>query len=151
MSAAMVQPAPGWLRALADARAEYQELLGWPVSVRVGDRALVVAVGGTLGAVVMPAMLGARVLACWEGQPAAVVTNADGTRWTFFCKPVAPDDLGIPASQVELVPAGSHVAIPSESELWIRRPAPGRALPSTSELLVLARQLHEVGCLRETA
>jgi hypothetical protein len=41
-------PAPGWLRDLVDATAAYQELLGWPVSVRVGQRNLVVAVGRVL-------------------------------------------------------------------------------------------------------
>lgn len=152
MGVTMVQPAPAWLRELADARAAYQELLGWPVSVRVGERALVVAVGRVLGAVVMPAALGARVRAeragCWP--PAPVVANRETSRWTFFGTPVAglPDE---PASRVRAVAPGSYVVIPRGAEGWIERPVPHRALPSTSELLALASRLYAEGCPSEVA
>ena len=39
------RPAPAWLTELAHGRATYEELLGWPVSVQVGDRLLIVAIG----------------------------------------------------------------------------------------------------------
>src|SRR3954470_24362526 len=57
----MTQPAPEWLRELAAARAHYEELFGWTVSVQVGQRQLVVALGDSLDAITMPAELGERV------------------------------------------------------------------------------------------
>lgn len=107
------RPAPGWLRELVDARASYQERLGWPVSVQVGQRNLVVATGGVLAAVAMPAALGSRVRAQLGIAilSAPIVANADGTRWTFLAKPDRPvrdsvaEDLS--AAQVRVVPTGS--------------------------------------------
>jgi hypothetical protein len=55
------QPAPAWLRDLAEARARYEEFLGWPLSIQVGSRDLALVVGARIGAVSMPARLGARV------------------------------------------------------------------------------------------
>src|SRR6266536_2906710 len=57
------RPAPAWLRELAHGRDIYEELLGWPVSVQVGKRVLIVAIGQALDAVSMPAGLGALVRA----------------------------------------------------------------------------------------
>ncbi len=147
-------PAPEWLRGLADARAAYQELLGWPVSVQVGERRLVVAIGSVLGAVVMPAVLGARVRAQLE-RPVPIVGNSDGTRWTFIGRPGAASGHGIPALQLRPLPAGSYVTIPAEltetDDGWISRPVPGRTLPQASDILALARKLRWDGCLQRSA
>jgi hypothetical protein len=152
-------PAPEWLRGLADARAAYQELLGWPVSVQVGERHLVVAIGSVLGAIEMPAVLGARVRAQLD-RPAPIVANADGTRWTFLGRPGAPGGHGIPALQLLPLPAGSYVTIPAEltesdeptaAGRWIGRPLPGRPLPPAADILALARKLRWDGCLQRTA
>ena len=131
-----VGPAPGWLRQLADAKAAYQELFGWPVSVAVGERNLVVALGRVVDAVTMPAVLGAKVLA-QLGVPVPVVANSEGTRWTFFAKPAAPivDDL----SEVDLAPAGSYAVIPPEMGDWVEKPRPNRVLPSADAVVDAAR------------
>src|ERR1700716_910012 len=82
--------APTWLRQLTEARARYEELLGWPVSVQAGRKDLVIIVGGTLGAVGMPARLGAQVrqelgFAMLCGP---IVADPGGTWWTFLTRPV---------------------------------------------------------------
>src|SRR5256885_4519021 len=85
-------PAPDWLRHLNEARNGYQELFGWPVSVQVGQRNLVMRLGEVLDAVSMPAALGSRVRAHLEmslmGGP--IIASSDGTRWTFLAKPDYP-------------------------------------------------------------
>jgi hypothetical protein len=147
-------PAPAWLRELASARASYQELLGWPVSVQVGQRNLVVAIGEILHAIAMPAGLGARVAAQSRISilPAPVIANADGTRWTFLAKADRPirasvaDDLS--AARVTFAPPGSYVVIPATMgpstgrvERWIEAPQPNRALPPSCAIVGLARRL----------
>jgi hypothetical protein len=136
-------PAPDWLRELAEARANYQELLGWPVSVRVGERNLVVAVGREIDAVTMPAGLGAGVRALLGySAMAPILVNSDGEWWTFFAKPAMRivDDLS--AVGVYVAPAGSYVPIPAGlGERWVQSPAPNRALPLTGDVLAAARRL----------
>ncbi|HEU5472409.1 MAG TPA: hypothetical protein VFV67_17285 [Actinophytocola sp.] len=127
-------PAPGWLRELADARSSYQESFGWPVSVQVGARHLVVALGRVLNAVSMPAGLGARVLDRLTG-PVPIFASPDGTRWTFLVGPGTPANSTI-SGDVELAPPGSHVAIPvNPSERWVEPPR--RALPPARSVLAL--------------
>ncbi|HEV2784087.1 MAG TPA: hypothetical protein VGX25_32265 [Actinophytocola sp.] len=148
------KPAPGWLRELADARATYQELLGWPVSVQVGRRSLVVAVGSALAAVAMPAALGARVRAQLGISilSAPIVANPDGTRWTFLARPDEPvrpavvEDLA--AAGVRVAPEGSYVVLPTTldrssgpAERWIDEPRPNRILPPLHAIIALARRL----------
>jgi hypothetical protein len=147
-------PAPDWLRELADARATYQELFGWPVSVQVGRRSLVVAVGPALTAVAMPADLGARVRAQLDISilSAPIVANPDGTRWTFLARPDLPvrssvvEDLA--ASWVRVAPAGSYVVLPTtlgpsvgQTERWIDGPRPNQILPPLHAVIALARRL----------
>jgi hypothetical protein len=147
-------PAPAWLRELADARATYQELFGWPVSVQVGRRALVVATGKELVAVAMPAALGARVRAQLEISilSAPILANPDDTRWTFLARPIGPvrpsvaQDLA--AADVAVAPPGSYVIVPTELsstaepvEHWIQRPQPRQALPPLHAVIALVRRL----------
>src|SRR5436309_8245690 len=113
-------PAPTWLRQLTDARAAYEELLGWPVSIQVGRRDLVVVVGGTVGAVGMPARLGAGVrqelgftMLCGP-----IVADPTGSWWTFLTMPVGtlrPDVAAdLAAVKVQIAPRGTCIDIPSE-------------------------------------
>ena len=154
MATLTTRPAPVWLRDLADARARYEELLGWPVSVQVGRRDLVLAVGGSIGAVGMPARLGARVrqelgIAMLCGP---IVADQGGGWWTFLTKPVGvlrPDvahDLA--AVRVRLVPRGSFVELPlhvNGSEApggrWVERPAPAMGMPPGSVVVAMVRRL----------
>jgi hypothetical protein len=147
------RPAPAWLRELAHGRAAYEELLGWPVSVQVGRRTLIVATGQAVDAVTMPAPLGARVraelgIAMLTGPVAA---EPDGRRWTFLTKPLTHLRPSIAAdlshSHVE-VPHGGHVAIPAGPEVcagrgrrWLERPTPARALPPAYAVICVVRRL----------
>jgi hypothetical protein len=138
-------PAPGWLRELVDATAVYQELLGWPVSVQVGERNLVVAVGRVVDAVTMPATLGASLRQHCAAAP--IMTNPAGTSWTFLVKP-APFPLdGGPALRVHR--AGSRLVIPAAMSVttgpgvrWIRCPLPNHAPPSLAALVDAAHDYH---------
>ena len=148
------RPAPAWLRELAHGRATYEELLGWPVAVRVGDRSLIVAIGQTVEAVTMPARLGAQVraelgIAMLTGP---VVADPDGVRWTFLTKPLErlrptiAEDLS--HSHVEVAPPGTHVVIPvgpgvcaGQVWRWVERPAPSRPLPPAYAVIALVRRL----------
>jgi hypothetical protein len=149
------RPAPAWLRELVDARAAYQERVGWPVSVQVGQRNLVVATGQELAAVEMPARLGSRVraqlgISILSGP---IVSNEDGTRWTFLAKPDRPvrdsvaEDLS--AAQVRVLPPGTFVVVPTAMEptsdavlRWIEGPPrPNHALPPLHAVVGQARRL----------
>lgn len=150
------RPAPAWLRELAHARATYEELLGWPVSVQVGTRVLTMAIGQTLDAVSMPANLGAQVrgelgIAMLSGP---VVADPDGKRWTFLTKPLDRLRPNIAADlshvQVEVVPHGSHVVLPTDPHTqsgqlwrWIDPPSPGRSLPPAYAVIGMTRRLTE--------
>lgn len=138
-------PAPGWLRELNEAKSAYQELFGWPVSVAVGARNLVVALGRVVDAVSMPASLGARVLEHLT-SPVPVVANSAGTRWTFFAKPAAP--IVADLSEVDLAPAGSYAVIPPAMGDWVESPLPNQALPSTDAVVDAARLglVSGIGC-----
>jgi hypothetical protein len=150
------RPAPAWLRELAHGRAAYEELLGWPVSVQVGNRLLIVEIGQTVEAVTMPAGLGARVraemgIAMLSGP---VATDPDGVRWTFLTKPLdrlRPNTTAdLSHLHVDVAPHGSHVVIPTDPATWsgngwrwIERPTPGRALPPAYAVIAVTRRLAE--------
>lgn len=147
-------PAPPWLRELAHGRANYEELLGWPVSVQVGDRTLIVATGQTVDAVTMPAGLGMLVrrdlgIAMLCGP---VVADPAGTRWTFLTKPFdalrssITDDLS--HLHVDVVPHGGHVVIPTDPHTctgslwrWIDEPRPTRPLPPAYAVIAVTRRI----------
>ena len=151
------RPAPAWLRELAHGRAEYEELLGWPVSVQVGNRMLIVAIGQTVEAVTMPAGLGDRVhaelgIAMLSGP---VVSAPDGARWTFLTKPLdhlRPNTTAdLSHLRVTVAPHGSYVALPANPGVttglvwrWIQRPAPGRVLPPAYAVIAVTRRLAEI-------
>lgn len=149
----VTRPAPGWLRELAQARATYEELLGWPVSVQVGRRDLVVILGGEIAAIGMPARLGLRVrqeltIALLCGP---IVADPGGTWWTFLTKPAGilrPDVAGdLAALRVHLAPRGACVEIPrtlttsTRGWHWIEPPQPTRPLPPGSVVIATIRRL----------
>jgi hypothetical protein len=150
------RPAPAWLRELAHGRATYEELLGWPVSVQVGNRMLIVAIGQTVEAVTMPASLGAMVraelgIAMLSGPVAAA---PDGARWTFLTKPLDRLRPNITADlshlRVDVAPHGAHVAIPTDPHTstgrgwrWIEQPSPARALPPAYAVIAVTRRLTD--------
>jgi hypothetical protein len=141
------RPAPAWLTELAHGRATYEELLGWPVSVQVGDRLLIVAVGQVVEAVTVPASLGAVVRA--ELGIGPIVANPDGTRWTFLTRPVdRPADFS--HERIDVAPRGSYVTIPTDPTAssgqgwrWIEPPSPRRPLLPTHAVLRVLRRLAE--------
>jgi hypothetical protein len=150
------RPAPAWLRELAHGRDTYEELLGWPVSVQVGRRVLIVAIGQTLDAVSMPAPLGVRVraelaIAMLSGP---VVADADGARWTFLTKPLdrlRPNTAAdLSHELVNVVPHGGHVVIPTEPDVtagprwrWVEPPSPARSLPPAYAVIGVTRRLTD--------
>ncbi len=150
------RPAPAWLRELAHGRASYEELLGWPVSVQVGNRVLIVAIGQTVDAVTMPAGLGAMVrselgIAMLNGP---VLADPEGRRWTFLTKPLQTLRPTITAdlshAHVDFAPHGSHVVIPTDPHCcsgslwrWIEEPSPARALPPAYAVIGVTRRLTD--------
>ena len=150
------RPAPAWLRELAHGRASYEELLGWPVSVQVGKRVLIVAIGQTLDAVTMPASLGARVRAELgiAMLSAPIVCQPDGKRWTFLTKPLDRLRPNIAADlshlRVDVAPAGAHIVIPTSPDTtsgqdwrWIEAPSPSRLLPPAYAVIGVTRRLTQ--------
>jgi hypothetical protein len=148
------RPAPPWLHDLAAARARYEELLGWPVSVRVGHRQLVAAMGQALDAVSMPVRLGAMVhgelrIAMLAGP---VMADPDNKRWTFFTQPMTTirEDLieSLSVANVGLPPRGCHAVIPTDlgesndgSWRWVEQPQPHRSLPPWFAVIAVTRRL----------
>lgn len=147
-------PAPTWLRELTAARAHYEELLGWPVSIQVSRRDLVAIIGKTLGAVGMPAKLGARVrqelgFTLLSGP---ILADPGGTWWTFLTRPIGPlrpdvaQDLA--AVRAHVAPRGSTIEIPrttnetpTDGLRWVERPVPSRPLPSGAAVVSMVRRL----------
>lgn len=153
------RPAPWWLRELAHGRAAYEELLGWPVSVKVGDRVLIVAIGSSVAALTMPAALGDAVrgelrLAMQDGP---VLTDPDSRKWTFLTKPVECLRTGVATelakADVRLAARGSHVVVPTAPTprpapvgtawRWIEPPRPARPLPPAYPVIAVTRRLTE--------
>ncbi|TDV40096.1 hypothetical protein [Actinophytocola oryzae] len=148
------RPAPAWLRELAHGRDTYEELLGWPVSVQVGTRVLIVATGQVLDAVTMPAPLGAHVhaeltIAMLSGP---VFADPDGRRWTFLTKPLDRIRPTIAADlshvRVDVAPHGAHLPIPTGPDTvsgqlwrWIEPPSPARGLPPAYAVIGVTRRL----------
>ncbi|HEX2131540.1 MAG TPA: hypothetical protein VHH15_08255 [Actinophytocola sp.] len=143
------RPAPRWLRELAHGRAAYEELLGWPVSVRVSGRALVLATGPAASAVVMPAALGALVRKelCVAMQRVPILSDSDGGRWTFLIRP--PESLRpgvggeLAEADVVLAPPGGYVVVPTSpaGRQWVEPPLPTRGLPPAYPVIAVTRRL----------
>lgn len=153
------RPAPRWLRELAHGRAAYEELLGWPVSVQVGNRVLIVSIGASVAALTMPAALGAAVRdeLCVALQDGPVLTDPDGLKWTFLTRPAGGLRPGVTAElaklRVDLAPRGGHVVVPTAPTAsplpvgtawrWIQAPSPARPLPPAYPVIAVTRRLTE--------
>jgi hypothetical protein len=153
------RPAPWWLRELAHGRAAYEEMLGWPVSVQVGNRVLIVAIGSSVAAMTMPAALGAAVrgelsLAMQNGP---VLSDPDGLMWTFLTRPAECLRPGVATelakARVRLAPRGGHVVVPTAPTIrptvvgtgwrWVDPPAPVRPLPPAYPVIAVTRRLTD--------
>jgi hypothetical protein len=154
------RPAPWWLRELVHGRAAYEELLGWPVSMQVGNRVLIVTIGSSIAAMTMPAALGASVRdeLCLAMQSGPVLADPEGLKWTFLTRPLdclRPDvATELAGSHVRLAPHGSHVVVPTAPTIpasrpapadrawrWIEPPAPSRPLPLAYPVIAITRRL----------
>lgn len=139
-------PAPLWLRELASARTAYEERLGWPVTMEVSRRRLVLHVGPALGAITTTPTTGRRVLAELRaaGLAGPVLAPAGG-RWTFLTgpslhqQPVMP--IALSAAGVHTVPRGKTVTLPSDllAADWVA--APTHSLPPWSTVIRSARRV----------
>jgi hypothetical protein len=141
------RPAPEWLRDLAEARARYEELLGWPVSIQVGSRDLALVIGARIGAVSMPARLGARVrqelgFALLSGP---ILADPSASWWTFLTKPTGalrPDvahDLAAVRARIAPRGATTQIPLPPTDRRWVERPT--RPLPPASAVIAIVRRL----------
>jgi hypothetical protein len=133
---------PQWLLDLATARMHYEERFGWPVSISVVERQLAIALGHTLDAIIMPALLATQVqaqlgIAMLAGP---VIANPDGTHWTFLTQP-APADLVTDLPDVRR--AGTHTVIPADGTgwRWIKEPGSKHVLPSVHAVIATARRV----------
>ncbi|HEV8556609.1 MAG TPA: hypothetical protein VGR06_09465, partial [Actinophytocola sp.] len=138
-------PAPGWLRDLAQARATYEETLGWPVTIQIGRRDLVVPVAGPLAAIGMPARLGARIRQALTIAllPAPIIADPSATWWTFLTRPVGtlrPDVThDLTALRVRVIPRNTPIELPlsvttstPNTRRWVEPPLPTHPLPPGS-------------------
>jgi hypothetical protein len=139
--------APDWLRDLADARKDYEERLGWPVTIELQHRRLVAAVGERMDAITMPAALGRHVLAELQiAMLAGPVIAGPGKWWTFLTEPATAPRPAVPAelfrAKVRITPRGAHVVIPPRPDAleWIKRPQPQHTLPPWSVVIGATRR-----------
>jgi hypothetical protein len=147
----MSQPAPGWLRNLAAARAHYEERFGWPVAVQVSEQQLAIALGQVVDAITMPAELGARVHAQLSIAMLAgpVIEHPDGKRWTFLTQTASTmqEDAvdGLAEHGVRHAATGTYTVIPTEPAdagwRWVAEPRPNQMLPSAYAVVATARRL----------
>jgi hypothetical protein len=147
----MTQPAPDWLRELYAARAHYEELFGWPVSVHVGQRQLVVALGQSLDAITMPADLAEQVhgqlgIAMLSGP---VIAHPDSSRWIFLTQGATtmPGEIvdGLGEYEVRHAATGAYSVVPTDCGdggwRWVSEPRPHQMLPSAYAVIATARRL----------
>ena|ERR1051326_8144445 len=144
--------APEWLRELAAARTHYEEMFGWPVTIKVEQQVLAAPAGGVLDAVTMPAALGGKVLAELQLMMLAgpISATPDNASWMFFTQPITGPVRDVPAElrhlQVHFIPQGTHVVIPthldSDSGMrWIKQPQSHRPSPPWSVVIGIARRV----------
>lgn len=106
--------------ALAAQRRFYVITCGLPARIRL-DLARIVFTVGSVGAVTMPARVGALVNAHMLAQPngriGPIVAHPRSKRWTFLVCPDIPDDVALFAElfrhNVSVVPVGGEVALPT--------------------------------------
>ncbi|WP_280445120.1 DNA-directed RNA polymerase subunit beta [Nocardia brasiliensis] len=105
---------------LEKTRRFYEGTCGLPARIRPEFARLEFTVG-SVGAVMMPARIGAlvkaRMLAQPYGQAGPIVSHPRSKRWTFLVHPDIPYDIALFAElgrdNVSVVPVGSEVPLPS--------------------------------------
>ncbi len=134
-------PAPAWLHALTTARTLYEELHGWPVTLDVTARRLVMLIGTRLDAVAMPSWLGRQVLADLRIAMLSgpVIMGPGGGRWTFLTELADATSHDIRAElhsfDVHFIPRGVRVVVPTHQGArnarwrWVESPLPRHPLP----------------------
>lgn len=144
------RPAPEWLRDLDAARVYYEERLGWPVTIQVAQRQLLVALGRVVDAITMPAGLAVQVhtrlgIALQTGP---VIAHTEGGRWTFLTQPAAPGQLvdDLVAHGVRHVGTGTYTVLPvyqaDRGWQWITEPRPNQTLPSPYAVVAMVRRVR---------
>lgn len=137
--------------ALESQRRFYQVTCGLPARVRP-EFARIEFTVGSVGAVTMPAHLGALVKAHMLAQPngrvGPIVSHPRSKRWTFLVCPNIPDAVALFAElfrhNVSVVPIGAEVALPSPFDSllgyrqWVHEPTDGYR-PSGTEVLDAVR------------
>lgn len=157
-TSAPVRPAPMWLRALVADQTDYQEVLGWPVTVQVAARRLVMPTGALFDALALPGALGEKVLAELRITMLVgpVIADVENRWWTFLTEPRTASRSNLPADVRQLgvhaVPRGAHVTVPSReavagSARWIERPRPRHPLPPWSGVVGATRRIAARGML----
>lgn len=145
------QSAPEWLRNLTEIQTLYQERFGWPVSLRIAERRLAVALGQVVDAITMPADLGAQVqaqlgIAMLAGP---VMAHPDGGDWTFLTQTASTMEgefVGdLAEHHVRHASAGAYTVIPAAHAegdwRWITEPQPNQMLPSAYAVIATARRV----------
>lgn len=152
-----------WLRELAAARTAYEERLGWPVSLDVTARSLILGAGRIVDALTVPTPLAGLAQAELEVMMLAgpVIASPDGGSWTLLTDlatdvPHVPPDLD--AAGVHAVLRGEWLVLPpdltatrQEGWHWIAPPPRRRPLPAWSVVVgatrrALSRQVVGASC-----
>jgi hypothetical protein len=150
----VTHPAPAWLRELATARTNYEELQGWPVAVEVSSRSLTLTAGQVIDAVGMPAALGELVqlqlqLMMLDGP---VIAGPRAGWLTFLAEPSSSPNPMLPPdledALVRLAPRGEHVVVPIARAVhrlrdvrWLNPPRPRRRLPEWTVVIGATRRV----------
>jgi hypothetical protein len=143
------------LRRLAAARAQYDQQLGWPVTIDVNPGRLLMLTGPVADVITMPAPLGRLVLADLRIAMLAgpVVADPSGNWWMFFTEPIRDDHAQLAGEladelstlRVTHVPTGTYVVIPTNLDgpntwPWVEHPKPGRPMPPWPAVVATARR-----------
>jgi hypothetical protein len=150
------QGAPDWLLGLVETQNRYIEQVGWPVTIEVEARRLVLLAGNQIDAITMPAVLGARVLIELRTAVLAgpVLAGPDQRRWTFLTQPTKTPCPPIPADlrprSVHPTAPGEHIVLPSaepaesaelDSWSWVVSPGSHPVLPPWPAVIATARRV----------
>ncbi|WP_280493769.1 DNA-directed RNA polymerase subunit beta [Nocardia asiatica] len=111
----------------------YQEICGLPARVHPQLRQLFIP-SGSVGAVTVPAELGAAVKCHMQGHgvpPGPIVSHPRSKRWTFLVVPDIPDDVALFGELFRLNASvarlGAQIALPSLADrhgfrVWVQAP-----------------------------
>lgn len=139
------------LLALADARAAYEQRLGWTITIDRRARRITLATGSGMSAITMPESLGGAVVhgLISSLQPAAVLTDGHGT-WLTFLTQARPINATLPADldrvRVRVLPAQTPIVLPIPGRIsttgprWVVPPGRSAELPPWAVVVALTRR-----------